>query len=372
MKNFIPAAVVVLIGLPALANAQAALAIKPLPRAGDCSLAFDAPANTRASAVTITLDSDTAPLTVAISEGSPFVAKLAQPLRVNSKITIKTGTASVTETVAAPPPGSLPVGAIVCTADAARNSISDERNVFEASGFIGEVFDNFAPRINGGYSNDASAASINNRITAGIEAQYRLIGKKNGTQQLWITSHTLHGMRSADANCADAPACVKDKGSAAAAFKYIVAHASTVEAHVDARYEFMTIQKDSEVPAKVYLYGRAGFLDLEGAPRVYDSDSIGAGIVAPKGVFRHSYAQVGWGVSKQYESDHSFDRLKINGVLVFDLMPNLSPGNFMRDLGAGSRFFIAISIDRNPKDGPDAVQTYIGADFDLRRVFGAF
>ncbi len=299
-------------------------------------------------------------------------AALGEPLKVNQTITVHLGLVSTTATVAAPPTESGPVAMMVCTGGAPRTTVFDERNVFEASGFLGEVFDNFAPRINGGYANDASAASTNNRITAGIEAQYRLIGKKDGVKQLWLSSHTLHGMRSADANCLDAPACVKDKGSAAAAFKYIVAHASTMEAHIDARFEFMTIQKDSEVPAKVYVYGRAGFLDLEGAPRVYDSDSVGVGIIAPKGVFRHSYAQVGWGLSKQYESDHSIDRLKVNGVLVFDLMPNLSPGNFIKDLGAGTRFFLAISIDRNLNNGPDAVQTYFGADFDLRRVFGSF
>ena len=61
------------------------------------------------------------------------------------------------------------------------------------------------------------------------------------------------------------------------------------------------------------------FLDLEGAPRVYDSDSVGVGIITPKGVFRNSYAQIGWGVSKQFETDRKFDRMKINGVLVFDV-----------------------------------------------------
>ena len=220
--------------------------------------------------------------------------------------------------------------------------------------------------------NDAAATSINSRVTAGIEAQYRLIGKRNDDRQLWLTAHTLHGLRTADANCADIAACEKDQGSAAATFNYILAHASTIEAHVDARFEFMTIQKDSEVPAKVYLYGRAGFLDLEGAPRVYDADSIGVGFIAPKGVFRHSYAQVGWGVSKQYQTDKKFDRFKINGVLVFDLLPNITPSNILKDLGAGARFFIGIAIDRNLRNGPDAVQTYIGADFDLRRIFGAF
>lgn len=105
---------------------------------------------------------------------------------------------------------------------------------------------------------------------------------------------------------------------------------------------------------------------------MYDSDAIGVGIIAPKGVFRNSYAQIGLGVSKQFETDHTFDRLKINGVLVFDLMPGVSTSSVLGKLGSGSRFFLAIAIDRGPTRGPDAVQTYIGFDFDMRRIFGSF
>jgi hypothetical protein len=369
MKRQIFATLLMCLSLAQLTRAQT-LEITPPPRAGDCLLRFNVPPSTKAGAVTITLNSDTAPLTATITEGSPFVAALGQPLTVNSKITVTAGAATATATVQASPDGP-PVSSIACPA-ATSKALFDDREVFEASGFLGMVFDNFAPKIDGGYANDATATRSNFRLTAGIEAQYRLIGEKNQDRQLWITAHTLHGVRSADANCADIVACEKAQGSAAATFEYIIAHASSIEAQVDARLEFLTIQKNSEVPAKVYLYGRAGFLALEGAPKVYDANSVGAGIIAPKGVFRHSYAQVGWGVSKQYDTDQSWDRLKINGVLVFDLLPNITPGTFFRDLGAGSRFFIAITIDRNVWNGPDAVQTYIGADFDLRRIFGAF
>jgi hypothetical protein len=337
-----------------LASAQG-IAIDPLPRAGDCTLRFSVPPNTKASDVTVTLDSDTAPLTVTIIEGSPFVARLGQPLSVNSKITIKAGAASVTAIVQ-PPPDQVQTAVTVCAANA-RTSISDDREVFEASGFLGEVFDNFAPKIDGGYANEAAASNINSRLTAGVDAQYRLIGKKGDLRQLWVVAHTLHGMRTADANCTDIAACEQAHGSAAETFKYILAHASTMEAHVEGRFEFLAIQPDTEVPAKVFAYAHVGFLDLEGAPRVYDANHIGVGIVAPKGVFRQSYAQVGWGVSKQYETDTKWDRLRVNGVLMFDLLPNITPGNFFKDLGAGARFFVAIAIDRNVQTGPDAVHT---------------
>ena len=48
------------------------------------------------------------------------------------------------------------------------------------------------------------------------------------------------------------------------------------------------------------------------------------------------------GISKQYQTDKKFDRFKINGVLVFDLLPNITPGNILKDLGAGTRFSSAL------------------------------
>ena len=222
MKIVLPAAVILLVCLSKSAGAHP-LAIVPLPRAGDCTLKFQAPPDTKPSDVRITLDSDTAPLAPAITAGSPMVAKLAQPLAVNSQVTVSVGTAFVTALVQAPPDGASAT-ATVCSADARRVAF-DDREVFEASGFLGQVFDNFSPKIDGGYVNDAAATSINSRVTAGIEAQYRLIGKRNDDRQLWLTAHTLHGPRTADANCADIAACEKDQGSAAATFNYVLAHA---------------------------------------------------------------------------------------------------------------------------------------------------
>ena len=66
-------------------------------------LKFQAPPDTKPSDVRITLDSDTAPLAPAITAGSPMVAKLAQPLAVNSQVTVRVGTAFVTALVQAPP-----------------------------------------------------------------------------------------------------------------------------------------------------------------------------------------------------------------------------------------------------------------------------
>jgi len=375
MKHLIVAISLVLsCAVPLRAGAQSALPAIDPPRAGDCSLTIRVPANTDPASVSIALNSAAAPLKVTVVQRVPLVATFMQPLLLDDEVIVTVGPASVRARVTARDPAAP---AAPCAARKAQPIVvSDGRKVFEASGFVGEVFDNFAPDINGGYSTPVTATDIHARVTAGIEAQYRLIGKEDGERQLWVAAHTLHGLRTADLQCPNdstIPACLKKAGDTTTdQFNYILAHASTIEANVDARLELFTLQRGEDTPAKIYVYGRAGFLDLEGAPRVFDNDAVGVGIIAPKGVFRNSYAQIGWGVSKQYESDHAFDRLKINGVLVFDVMPHLSTGSILGKLGKGSRFFVAIAIDRNPSHGPDAVQTYVGADFDLRQMFGSF
>ena len=374
-----------LCGVPTRAAAQGAAA-SPLavrqPRAGDCTLTIEVPAGTDPASVRVTLDSVTAPLRFTVKQRTPLVVALQDPLLSSSNVTVTVGTlppASVR--VAAPPEGAIIPASCSATPRAAT---FDEREVFEASGFLGEVFDNFAPNVAGGYVND-STNNIKSRWTAGVEAQYRLKGSKDSQVQVWLTSHVLHGLRSADVKCGDTPdaaQCARlqnpaDPGAflskdAVKNFFYVLQGASTIEAHVDLRVEFATIQQESQVPARLYWFARAGFLDLAGAPRVFDADSMGIGLIASKGVFRSSYAQVGVGQSRQFETDKRFARAKINGVLVFDLMPGLSADGILSKLGAGSRFFLALSIDRNFRKGPDAVQTYVGVDFDLRRMFGSF
>jgi hypothetical protein len=367
------AQILLFIGLvPGHISAQTALPeIRPKPQAGDCSLTVILPPGANPDRVVLTLDSDAAPLTFTVMQRAPLVAGLKQPLLANSQVTVTIGGASATAKVAASSGGMVPA-----TCDGNKTTVFDEREVFEASGFLGVVIDTFAPAINGNYVNPDAAMHLHSRLTAGVDSQYRVWGAKNDVRQLWITGYVLNGMRTADAPCSDTPTnadCLKmEMNNPVGSFNYILAHATTIEAHVDARLELFRIQGDTDVPAKLYLFGRAGFLDLAGAPQLYDANSLGVGIIAPKGVFRNSYAQAGWGNSRQYITDPKFDRFKVNGVLVFDVIPNLSVSNIGKALASSWRFFIAISIDRNFHNGPDAVQTYLGFDFDLRRIFGSF
>ncbi|HEY7291947.1 MAG TPA: hypothetical protein VH583_19055 [Vicinamibacterales bacterium] len=335
---------------------------------GDCRIRIQWPQNTDVSGFRLLINGQTASR-VTRAKGADFVIRLAEPLRERDNIRVLAGTVTYDAVVEA---SSGPAVAS-CSTDV--TSKYDDRSVFEASGFLGSVFDNFAPNVVGGYENPAGAAAatqVKSRFSAGVTAQYRLIGKPGDNYQLWLSSYTLHGLRTADVDCSvpDAPPICSVKSSTSDKFLYVLEHASTLEAHVDARFEFMTLQRESDLPIKLFAAARFGFLDLEGAPRVYNSNSLGAGILAPKGVFRGSLAQVAWGISEQFGSDPHWNRLKVNGLLAFDVVPSLKDQvEFWKRAAGSTRFFVEISVDRNLREGPDAVQTYVGVLFDLRQAF---
>jgi hypothetical protein len=257
----------------------------------------------------------------------------------------------------------------------------DDRAVFEASGYLGWAFDNFAPAEGSRPSGDPGSHS---RMLAGIEAQYRLVGDKHDPFQIWLATFTLHGVRSADVVCppgATSPLCSNNQGER---FIAIFQNATSLEAHFDVRLELQTLQRRSEMPIKVFVLTRFGFIDLskddhvvDGAkvsvnsPKVFNSDLIGAGTLLPAGPFRDSSATVGWGRSDRFQSNPGWNRLKINGTLVFDLMPGFKDRlEFWKRLAGSPRMFVSIAVDRNPNGpGPDSVNSYIGIDVDLRRIF---
>jgi len=310
-------------------------------------------------------------LIVAVLHAAPVVAGLADPLRQGDEVRVTVNGTTYTKLVAPARPDSHASCGV-----SAIPPPGDGRNAFEASGYLGTAFDNFAPNVVGAYQNADAASGTKSRWLAGVEAQYRLLGKASDTVQLWVATKTLHGVRSADVDCKQTPsvAVCSARAPTSDKFLFILQHASTIEAHIDPRLEFLTLQPGSDVPTKIYITARFGFLDLEGAPKVFNSDGVGLGLVAPSGVFKNSMAQVEWGRSEQFQSNRSWNRLKIEGILAFDIMPGLRDQlEFWKRLGGASRVFIGISVDRNPGGpGPDSVQSYVGIDFDLRRAFSAF
>ena len=369
-------------GIPSLAAAQ--VQAPPglmLTRAteGDCEVTLErVPADADIHQIAFFIDDHLSTIRRARRRGSSVRLRLLDALQENSIVAasltvdgpkVSTQVRQATE-LHGPADGN-------CDAPEAR----DDREVFESSGYVGWAFDNFAPSENSRASMDPGSHM---RLLAGVEAQYRLVGDKHDPFQIWLASFTLHGVRSADVDCQNptsAALCGTNQGQK---FFATFQNATSLEAHIDIRVELQTLQRRSETPIKVFALARFGFIDLSkddvvvnGArvsvnpPKVFNSDMLGVGILSPAGPFKDSSASVGWGMSDRFQSNPGWNRLKINGTLVFDLVPGFKDRlEFWKRLAGSPRMFVSIAVDRNPHGpGPDSVNSYIGLDVDLRRIF---
>jgi hypothetical protein len=348
---------------------------------GDCQVTLQhVPRDVDIRQIAIFVDTRMLTLKPARRSGDAVRLRLLDPLRENSIVgaALTVDGVKVTTQVQQAPQEHWPSGG-KCDEPAAR----DDREVFESSGYLGWAFDNFAPALGSLPSNDSGSHM---RLLAGVDAQYRLVGDKHDPFQIWLASFTLHGVRSADVDCLNtssptAALCGTDQGKK---FFATYQNATSLEAHFDVRVEVATLQRTSELPIKVFGVARFGFIDLTKddavvngnvvsvtPQKVFNNDMLGGGILSPAGPFRDSSASVGWGRSERFQSNPGWNRLKINGTLVFDLVPGFKDRlEFWKRLAGSPRMFVMINVDRNPGGpGPDAVNTYIGVDVDLRRIF---
>ena len=253
------------------------------------------------------------------------------------------------------------------------NTTPREKNFF-ANVYLGNAIDTFAPDNIGDYQNP-DAGALKTRQTFGIFFDSRLAGSGDDGVQLWVYSETLHGVRSADIDCGVADdlkpsVCTKDTfetidgvlTTVPAKTKYILEHASSLEAFINPRLEFLTLQKNSESPIRVYVTGRLGFIALERSPTVFKNYEIGAGFLLSDGPFLGSSLEVGWGRNELFADDGTM-RLKLDGRLVFPLERLLRH--------EATKFFIEMRIDNDIRgDAADAIQTLYGFWWDLGTLFG--
>ncbi|MGB7218563.1 MAG: hypothetical protein WBD07_07120 [Vicinamibacterales bacterium] len=341
-------------------------------RAGDCRVRVDVPARTGASALEVQLnkgrigrlDLDPGPQTVLLplqaplEEGDEVRARLDEgPWQTTSATPVDQGGRSSCGPVASP-------------------RAATDRDVFEASGFFGFAFDQFAPKIVGNYvaqGDVVGSGQVQSRRTAGLALDYRVLGGPRDRLQFWTAAYTFYGIRTTDIDCqanADSPLCAK-VATTQDKYLFILEHASSLEAHFAPRLEFWTLQENSATPLRVFVGGQFGFVQVEGAPKVSEIDHLGVGVIVPSGPFRRSSIQWSMARNSLFESAGGI-RFAVNGVLAFDLVPTLKErAAFWKYTGFGSwRAFVAISIDRNVGGpGPDAVQTYAGFLFDFRQAF---
>lgn len=353
------------------------------PHAGDCSIVIDLPSGVSPNTVLLRLnDAAHADLKFTIAQAQPFVAMLAAPLAEKSVVyllLVPGGGTPAHATVLANAGGPAP-NACVPKEEPHTNKY-DDRQTFEANAFYGRVFDNFAPAEALGVNYvKPPVGDIDSRWTAGFQAAYRLFGAPDDVRQLWLSTQTLHGARSADIDCTANPEAFSCPGVSRTQnpeqrIVTTLEHASTMEAHIEARMELFRLQGATDTPVKVFASTHYGFVAMAGAPKAFSSDAyIGGGITTPKGSFRGSFAEIAWGRSRQFQSVPEANRMKIYGMLVFDLMPGLvgQAQNVVSQAGSAMRLFAEIVVDRNPGGvAPDAVQTYVGIAFDVRRLVGS-
>jgi hypothetical protein len=257
----------------------------------------------------------------------------------------------------------------------------DDRGVFDASFYVGLSVDTFAGDETLKYLNPQDAGQTHERAVGGFDFAVRLMGDKNLARPLdlshrwqwvnnfWLVGETVHGVRSADVNCStqgtDSPLCAKTltpPANPGDQLFTIIRSATSLEGYGGLRWEFLGIQQQSETPMNVYLKAQAGFLDIAGqngsALAMHD---VALGAIATKGDYVNSYLEVGWGRSDTFAKKHS--RKKIDAYLErkIDWLETEKGNPWMS-------FFAQITIDTDIGHGSDAIQSYIGFNFDLKRL----
>lgn len=352
--------VIVMAAAPAQAPAGAAV-FKPA-YVGDCAVTVALAGQRAGDLVQVSIDygnllavpvSDDAQKEVVVPTEGPLQAGETLRLAVNGA-----ELASARMAVASRPPGSKPAGA--CRPAERLAATGDS---FLASGYFGWAYDQFAPDRVGGYPPGTTTAQ-HNRMLFGIDFDYRLFGTDESPVRLWLAGESLHGVRSAEIDCAaetNKPAvCTPQPGITYA--RAVLENQSSLEAYFAPRLELKTLQAAASSPAVFYLAGRLGFIAMAGAPRVFKTHHTGLGLLASDGPFEGSYVEVGIGMNELLASS-KFNRLKIDGFLTFPL----TRVPLIRD---NANFFIQMFIDNDFKEGADSVQTFIGFDVDVRKFFG--
>lgn len=188
----------------------------------------------------------------------------------------------------------------------------DERGDFEASAFAGLSIDSFAASELNRYINPDASGKIKERAVAGVDFAYRLYGDPAvpRSQQLWVYGETVHGLRSADVDCAANPSVPVCKGALTLGslkpgdgFLYMLRNATSLEAFAGLRWEFATLRAGGNHPARVYVNAQFDFVSMAGSGNdVMDLHHLGPGLTAVNGRFSGSRLEAGYGRSDFFSS----------------------------------------------------------------------
>jgi hypothetical protein len=255
----------------------------------------------------------------------------------------------------------------------------DCRGDFQGSGYLGLAIDSFAAHDLTKYLNPRDSGTIrSDRSVFGIDFAYRLAGdggkekptdpakRSQRLNNFWIYGETVHGVRSADIDCKVTPNLPSCQDSLRAFGTnipqnalYILRNATSLEGHAGFRYEFLGLQQQGSSPANLYFNAKAGFLNVAGlGGDLANLSQIGLGAIVTKGSFVDSYLEAGVGRSDLYLVNPN-RRLKINAYL----QKTLPVGN------DAMSFFVQMLVDSDMGKSSDSVQTYVGVNFDLGKLF---
>jgi hypothetical protein len=247
----------------------------------------------------------------------------------------------------------------------------DDRGTFEASFYVGAAIDTFAGDETVNFLNFQDSGNLHARGVGGFDFAYRLVGDKDRDQSarvhdLWVYGETVHGVRSADVPCQGQSAQTNQvicgnklvpSPTAGQDLVFILRNATSLEGYAGLRWEFLGLQQQSDSPANLYLKAEAGFVDVAGQKGPAKPEHhLGFGAIATKGKFLDSYLEVGWGRSDIFQANH--DRWKVDGYLE-------------RKIAGGFSMFAQITVDTHLGHGSDAIQTYIGVNYDLKQLIGS-
>jgi hypothetical protein len=354
--------VAVCLATPVVANGQTSstLSLRPL-HVGDCQVVVQVANPRPGDQVGVVVELTESREQTLIAGRTELTFALSEPLRQGFRVRTRiNGVAGKEEAV--PAGGSEPKGECVAALQA------PDKSPFEASAFFGEVVDTFAPDKVGNYQNPEAGTSQKLQFIFGVDFDYRLKGRSDDPIQFWINGGTMHGVRTADINCKPPdpndtpPVCGKitDPNFADRA-RFILEHATSLEAFVSPRVEFKALQRGSDSVANLYATMHLGFISLEEAPQVFRVFHVGIGLLAKEGNFEGSYLQGGWGKNELFSD--KWNRLKIDGLISFSM--EKIPG-----VGDNARFFLEMQVDNDLHDGPDSVRTFFGIDLNLKNALG--
>lgn len=255
----------------------------------------------------------------------------------------------------------------------------DCREDVEISGFLGLGIDTFASGTTKRYLNPDASTGKEERMVGGFDFAARLLPvntrrrAQNATSgsgfgfanQLWIYGETVHGIRSMDIDCSkhtDFPTCI-DNGigntlpnDPLGKILFTIRNASSLEVLFGLRYEFLTTNKQGQIPLNWYVKGQAGFLTARGNPDdVVDSHHIGLGVMATKSRIQDSYFEFGYGRTDLFAAPKNKGRWKFDGQFSIELVKGMS-------------FFAQLTADTDFGHGSDSVQSYYGLGFDIKQL----